>query len=72
MRIPGFTAEQSLGQHQGIYSQRSRQPVEAAGEVRPQFIRELLIEAASRCCIIDGNLNCCRFLGNLIASSLGG
>jgi hypothetical protein len=71
MRIPEFTAEQSLARHQGIYTQRSRHPIESAGEVRPQLFREILMRAASRCCI-DGDLGCCRFLGNLLASSLGG
>ena len=72
MNLPGFTAEQSLKQHQGIYSQRSMSlPVEAAGEVRPQFIRDFLIRASSRCCL-DGNLGCCRLLGELLADALGG
>jgi hypothetical protein len=72
MNMPGFTAEQSLKQHQGSYSQRSTgQHVEAAGEVRPQFIRDFLLKASSRCCI-DGNLGCCRLLGELLADSLGG
>jgi len=71
MNIPGFTAEQSLKQHQGSYLQRSTgQPVEAVGEVRPQFFRALIMEGASRCCL-DGDLACCKFLGNLIVSSLG-
>lgn len=73
MKLPGFTAEQSLKPHHGSYSQGAMyESVAAGGEVRPQFFRDLLIEASSRCCIIDGNHNCCSFLGNLIASSLGG
>jgi hypothetical protein len=69
--MPGFTAEQSLKQHQGSYSQRSTgQPVKAAGEIRPQFFYDLILRGATRCCL-DGTPGCCRFLGNLIASSLG-
>jgi hypothetical protein len=71
MNIPGFTAEQSLKQHQGSYSQRSTgRPVEAAGEVRPQFFSDLILAGAGRCCL-DGTPGCCKFLGNLLASSLG-
>jgi hypothetical protein len=72
MNIPGFTAEQSLREHEVNFLQRATaQPASAAGEVRPQFFRDILISASSRCCI-DGNLNCCRFLGELLAASLGG
>ena len=72
MNMPGFTAEQTLKPHQGRYSQGSmRESVAAAGEVRPQFIRDFLMTAASRCCI-DGNRGCCRLLGELIADALGG
>lgn len=71
MNLPGFTAEQSLKQSQGSYSQGSmRQSFEAAVEVRPQFIRDFLISASSRCCI-EGNLGCCRLLGELLADALG-
>ena len=72
MNIPGFTAEQSLRQNEGHFMQRATaQPDAAAGEVRPQFIRDFLISASSRCCI-EGSTDCCRFLGNLLASALGG
>jgi hypothetical protein len=71
MSLPGFTADQSLKQHQVSYSQRSTgQPVEAAGAVRPQFFRDLLLAASGQCCL-DGTPGCCRFLGNLLADSLG-
>jgi hypothetical protein len=55
MNIPGFTAEQSLKQHQGSHSQRSTgHPVEAAGEVRPQIFlfRDLILAASSRCVLM--------------------
>lgn len=72
MKIPGFDAEQSLRPTEGHFIQRATvQSDAAAGEVRPQFIRDFLISVSSRCCI-EGNSNCCRFLGNLLADALGG
>ena len=73
MNIPGFTAEQSLRQPERNYSQRSSgRHGDVAGEVQPQFIRDFLIGAASRCCIEGTTPGCCRFLGELLAASLGG
>lgn len=70
MKLPGFTAEQSLEPHHGTYSQGWIHE-SVAGEVRPQFIRDFLMRAASECCI-DGNRGCCRLLGEMIADALGG
>jgi hypothetical protein len=74
MNIPGFTAEQSLKQHQASYAQRSTgQPVAAVGEVRPQIIHlpaDFLFTVANLCCL-NGNLGCCKMAGEMLAHSLG-
>ena len=76
--MPGFTAEQSLKQHQGNYSQRSGgRPVERVGEVCPQIpfggrsLLPIILAVANRCCL-DGNLNCCKIVGSIISRGLGG
>lgn len=66
MNMPGFTAEQGLKQHQGSYLQRSTgQPVEGAGDVRPQFILRLICDGLSESCVIDGDLSSCRAFSHL-------
>jgi hypothetical protein len=57
MNMPGFSAEQSLKQHQGRYSQRSTgRSVELAGDVRPQA-RPICDHVWDLC--FDGNVGAC-------------
>ena len=70
MKMPGFTAEQSLKQNHGSYSQRCTVLPEAAGEVRPQFFHAWILSIANQCCL-DGSENCCALVGNILSRSLG-
>lgn len=64
INMPGFTAEQGLRQYHGTYLQRSAGRPEGAGDVHPQFFKDFICKALSKCCINDissgSSSGCCR------------
>ena len=78
MNLPGFTAEQSLKQPQAHYWQRAMGGPEAAvGKVRPQIsplgigLPANFVWTVANMCCLNGNLGCCRVVGNILANTLG-